>query len=200
MGKPYSEDLRRSVVQAIESGHTYEEVAELCGVSVSSVSRFLTRWRGTGSIKPEKFGGYKGYALERYRSRITRWVSAQPDVTLSELQARLARRRWLSAKPRFSAFFGILVSLSKKSLHAAEQDRPDVAAARKAWFKMQPKLDPRKLVFIDETAASTNMTRRYGRATRGERLVCKVPHETTTNYSPTADRGADNVSVPSTLW
>jgi transposase len=41
---------------------------------------------------------------------------------------------------------------------------------------MQPKLDPRKLVFIDETAASTNMTRRYGRGTRGERLVCKVPH------------------------
>jgi transposase len=41
---------------------------------------------------------------------------------------------------------------------------------------MQPKLDPKKLVFIDETAASTNMTRRYGRATRGERLVCKVPH------------------------
>jgi transposase len=41
---------------------------------------------------------------------------------------------------------------------------------------MQPRLDPRKLVFIDETAASTNMTRRYGRATRGKRLVCQVPH------------------------
>jgi transposase len=41
---------------------------------------------------------------------------------------------------------------------------------------MQARLDPRKLVFIDETAASTNMTRRYGRRTRGERLVCKVPH------------------------
>ena len=65
MGKPYSEDLRRSVVQAIESGHTYEEVAELYGVSVSSASRFLTRWRSTGSVKSEKFGGYKGYALER---------------------------------------------------------------------------------------------------------------------------------------
>jgi transposase len=33
MGKPYSEDLRRSVVQAIDSGHTYEEAAELYGVS-----------------------------------------------------------------------------------------------------------------------------------------------------------------------
>ncbi len=40
---------------------------------------------------------------------------------------------------------------------------------------MQAGLDPRKLVFIDETSASTNMTRRYGRGTRGERLVCKIP-------------------------
>lgn len=40
---------------------------------------------------------------------------------------------------------------------------------------MQMRLDPRRLVFIDETCASTNMTRRYGRGTRGERLVCKVP-------------------------
>jgi hypothetical protein len=37
-------------------------------------------------------------------------------------------------------------------------------------------LDPRRLVFIDDTSASTNMTRRYGRSARGERLVCKVPH------------------------
>jgi transposase len=37
------------------------------------------------------------------------------------------------------------------------------------------RLDPRRLVFIDETCASTNMTRRYGRGARGQRLVCKVP-------------------------
>jgi transposase len=98
------------------------------------------------------------------------------DGSAHGLTSRYWRRRmWLSAKPRFSASFAIWASLLKKSLHAAEQDRPDVAAARKAWFRMQPKLDPRRLVFIDETAASTNMTRRYGRGTRGERLVCKVP-------------------------
>jgi putative transposase len=93
MGKPYSEDLRRGVVQAIESGHSYEEVADLYGVSVSSVSRFVTRWRTTGNVNPAKFGGYKGYALERCRDRITRWVVAQPDITLSELQARLVKQR-----------------------------------------------------------------------------------------------------------
>jgi transposase len=41
---------------------------------------------------------------------------------------------------------------------------------------MQAKLDPRRLVFIDETCATTNMTRRYGRGACGERLVCKIPH------------------------
>jgi transposase len=37
-------------------------------------------------------------------------------------------------------------------------------------------LDPRRLVFLDETWASTNMTRRYGRSRRGQRLIAKVPH------------------------
>jgi transposase len=31
-------------------------------------------------------------------------------------------------------------------------------------------------VFLDETWASTNMTRRYGRAPRGERCIASVPH------------------------
>jgi len=176
MGKPYSEDLRRGILQAIETGHTYEEAADLCGVSVSSVSRFLTRWRNTGSVRPEKFGGYKRYALEPYRRRIVRWVGAQPDITLSELQARLAEEKVVVSQTAIFRFLRHLEFTFKKSLRAAEQDRPDVAAARKAWFKMQARLDPKRLVFIDETSASTNMTRRYGRGTRGERLVCKVPH------------------------
>jgi 2-polyprenyl-6-methoxyphenol hydroxylase-like FAD-dependent oxidoreductase len=50
-------------------------------------------------------------------------------------------------------------------VHAAEQDREDVAAAREALRKKQPTLDPKRLVFIDETAA-TKMTRHYGRAPR----------------------------------
>ena len=40
----------------------------------------------------------------------------------------------------------------------------------------QPKLDPDRLVFIDETGTSTNMARLRGRAPRGERLIGKVPH------------------------
>ena len=50
-----------------------------------------------------------------------------------------------------------------------------MAAARAAWKAEQPSLDPARLVFIDETGASTKMARLYGRARRGRRVVGRVP-------------------------
>jgi transposase len=67
-------------------------------------------------------------------------------------------------------------SALKKILHASEQQRADVAEARRRWTEDQPSLDPARLVFIDETGTSTNMTRLRGRARRGARLVGRVPH------------------------
>ena len=67
-------------------------------------------------------------------------------------------------------------SALKKTAHAAEQERPDVAARRLAWLESQPDLDPRRLVFIDETGASTKMARLRGRSKRGQRCRAAVPH------------------------
>jgi transposase len=47
---------------------------------------------------------------------------------------------------------------------------------REAWFDSQLDLDPEKLVFIDETCATTNMAPKNGRAPKGERLRASVPH------------------------
>lgn len=47
---------------------------------------------------------------------------------------------------------------------------------REDWFEGQLDLDPDRLVFIDETWASTNMARTHGRCLRGERLRAGVPH------------------------
>ena len=60
--------------------------------------------------------------------------------------------------------------------HAAEQSRADVKEAREAWLEGQIEFDPEKLVFIDETGATTKMARLYGRALRGERCRAAVPH------------------------
>ena len=67
-------------------------------------------------------------------------------------------------------------SASKKTLFATEQDRPDVARKRARWKAYQGRLDPARLVFIDETWAKTNLTRLRGWAPRGCKLLAKVPH------------------------
>jgi len=64
----------------------------------------------------------------------------------------------------------------KKVLHAAEQQRPDVADRRTNWLFWRAALDYRRLVFLDETGADTKMARRFGRSWRGQRLVAHVPH------------------------
>jgi transposase len=66
-------------------------------------------------------------------------------------------------------------SASKKTLFATEQDRPDVARKRARWKAYQSRLDPARLVFIDETWAKTNMTRLRGWSPRGQKLLAKVP-------------------------
>ena len=47
---------------------------------------------------------------------------------------------------------------------------------REAWFTLQPDLDPTRLVFLDETGATTKMSRLRGRAPRGDRCRAALPH------------------------
>ena len=63
----------------------------------------------------------------------------------------------------------------KKTLFAIEQLRPRIARLREQWKKYQGRLDPGRLVFIDETWAKTNMTPIRGWAPPGQKLVARAP-------------------------
>jgi transposase len=62
------------------------------------------------------------------------------------------------------------MAAEKKSLHAQEQDTVEAQARRQAWWAAVSRIDPQRLVFLDESGVTTEMTRRYGRAPRGERV------------------------------
>jgi len=64
---------------------------------------------------------------------------------------------------------------SRTTALASEQDRPDVARKRRRWKAHQGEVDIRRLVFIDETWAKTNMAPLRGWAARGQRLIGKAP-------------------------
>ncbi len=74
-----------------------------------------------------------------------------------------------------------------------------MAAARQAWRELAPRLDPDKLVFIDETGASTKMARFCGRSKRGSRCRSAIPHGhwLTTTFTAALRRTA--LTAPMTL-
>jgi transposase len=74
-----------------------------------------------------------------------------------------------------------------------------VKAAREAWFEGQLDLDPAKLVFIDETGASTKMARIRGRAKRGQRCRAAVPHGHWKTTTFTAGLRLDGMTAPMVL-
>jgi transposase len=79
---------------------------------------------------------------------------------------------------------------------AGERDRPDVARRRAQWIKYQDRVEPERLVFIDETWTKTNMAPLRGWAPRGERLVAKVPHQRWKTTTFVAALRLDRIDAP----
>ena len=63
----------------------------------------------------------------------------------------------------------------KKTLFALEQARADIARRRRRWRSWQADLDPRRLVFIDETWIKTSMAPLRGWGPKGDRVRGFVP-------------------------
>src|SRR5712672_2557534 len=124
MAKPYSADLRRRVVETIEGGTTIPEAAEQCGVSISSVVRFLKLHRETGSVESAKFGGYKDFALAAHEDLVRQLVADQPDITLAELGDRLAKKKITVEKSSISRFLHHLKLPFKKKFAGGRAGSP----------------------------------------------------------------------------
>jgi transposase len=74
-----------------------------------------------------------------------------------------------------------------------------VKSARQVWFDGQLDLDPEKLIFIDETGASTKMARLRGRAPKGERCRAAIPHGHWMTTTFTAGLRLDRLAAPMIL-
>ena len=79
---------------------------------------------------------------------------------------------------------------------ASERDRPDVARRRQQWAAYQGRIDPTRLVFIDETWTKTNMAPLRGWGPLGQRLPAKVPHGRWTTMTFLAALRHDRVDAP----
>jgi transposase len=86
-------------------------------------------------------------------------------------------------------------SRSKKVLFAAERDE----TVRAAWWAEVQVLDPRQLVFVDESGTNLAMTPRYGRAPRGRRVVGQAPRNHGPNTTLIAAMSGDGITAAMTV-
>jgi len=97
MTKPYSEDLRIRAVEAVAEGMSRRRAAKLFKVGASSVIRWAERQERIGTVAAKPMGGNRGTSIEGAdREWLLELIAAQPDVTLEEMRAELAKQRQLS--------------------------------------------------------------------------------------------------------
>src|SRR5580704_7964330 len=104
MPKPYSDDLRERVIEAVEAGASRREAAENFNLSPSSAVKWLQRWRDTGSAKAKPTGGSTS-PLEEHAEWLLVLVAEQPDLTLDEIVAAMRKRRIRGSRTAVWRFF-----------------------------------------------------------------------------------------------
>ena len=154
MARPYSDDLRERVIEAAEAGASRREAAERLQIAPSSAIKWLQRWRESGSAASKPTGGSTS-PLEKHATWLLALIAEQPDVTLAEVVSAMHKRRIAGSRTAAWRFFERHAITVKKSLRAAEQERADVARARRRWIRRRGLLDTAALEFFDETATST---------------------------------------------
>jgi hypothetical protein len=87
----------------------------------------------------------------------TRSIFLDHRISNRRISARISMWWFLKAQQ---------ITLKKRACMPPEQDRPDIAEARRAFIRRQPALDPNHVVFIDETWAASQWHHREGAAAR----------------------------------
>ena len=131
-----------------------------------------------GHEGPHSVRGHRRQILEAHAEWLLELVEGRPDLTLEEIRAGLRARGVNVCIGTVWNFYDRRGISFKKSMHASEQDRADVAAARALWKAHQGLLDPTRLVFIDESVLQSTegvqhelkpfvkLRERWGRAPR----------------------------------
>lgn len=93
MPAPYSTDLRRRVIAAVdEGGYSRRQAAVVFQVSESSAVKWLRDWYAERRDRARAMGAAKGGKLDAHANFLLETIDAEPDLTLEQLQGRLAER------------------------------------------------------------------------------------------------------------
>lgn len=82
--RPYSEDLRVRVVEAVDGGMARAEVARVFAVSLPTIKRWLRRRREAGGLTPKPVPGPSAVKTAGLPAALPERLAARSDATLDE--------------------------------------------------------------------------------------------------------------------
>ena len=130
MTRPYSEDLRERVVRVVESGTSRNAAAKQFDVSISFVVKLMQRWKQRGTIKADKYGGWKKSKLAPHGDRIRALVMENCDITIDELCVLLAAEG-IEEKRSTLGDFLLAQGLSRKKRQPTPPSRSALTSRRR---------------------------------------------------------------------
>ena len=154
---PYSMDLRERVAAAVDHREgSQREIARRFRVSLSFIVRLQQR-RKAGTLAPKPHGGGPKPALShRDQQRLRQLIRKQNDATLKQLKQRGGFHCTLTTIWNTLRRLGL--TYKKKTLRAEERNRPDVQKKRRRFRREVGRIEPKRLIFVDETGVNTAMT------------------------------------------
>lgn len=176
MARALSLDLRVRVAAALADGATVRVAAKRFGISVASAVRIGQLARAGRGLAARKIGGHYRPILSRATEAITSRLASKADWTVRALAADLRADGIEVSHDTVWRFLRRQGLTFKKTLLASETEQPSLVRLPTRWRRHQHRLDPTRLVFVDETWVKTNMTRARGWSLRGSPLLAKVPH------------------------
>ena len=136
MPRPYSDDLRERVIEAVEAGASRREAAESFNLCPSSAVKWLQRWRDTGSAKAKPTGGSTS-PLEEHAEELLALIAEQPDLSLDEVVVAMRKRRIRGSRTavwRFFARRGFTFKKKPWPAHADAGGESSSCSTRPGWY------------------------------------------------------------------
>ena len=156
MANAYGVDLRERAVRAYRRGDgTLLEVAATFLIDPRTLQRWIAHERATGSLVPKPKAG--GWRCPIHLPLPHAVIGAAPDATVAELCWEYNRRAPAAARTTDTSFRRAMHRegyVRKKRTRPSEIDRPDVQARRAAFVRWMRRVDPERLVFLEEAGAN----------------------------------------------
>src|SRR3712207_4210049 len=169
----YSLDLRKKIVESVKKAVPKPETARRFGVDRATVKRYCKQLNERGTLEPRKAPGKKPKLDEKAMKLLVEDLEQRPWATHSQRAEFLFAMLGGEGK-RSDGLPGSRTPQQepkKRSRGAAERDE----FLRSLWRMEVGRIDPERLVFVDEMGTHTSLAPLYAYAPVGERAFFEIP-------------------------